>query len=120
MNHEIRRAYRFLHGYKNSRAVYAGIQEKCPMAKDEPVRASASDVVDVAGQGKYFCYGCLAAAKQPAKVQPLLGSSTTRMFERVKVDLGRCDVCETGKAVCRSLEAQTRIYEDRYARLVQE
>ncbi len=43
-----------------------------------------------------------------------------RMFERVKVDLGRCDVCGTGKAVYRSREAQAKVCEGCYARLVRE
>ena len=43
-----------------------------------------------------------------------------RAFERARVDLGRCDVCNTGKAVYHSPEAQTHICEGCYARLVRE
>jgi len=43
-----------------------------------------------------------------------------RTFERVKVELGRCDVCGTGKAIYRSREEQAKVCEGRYARLVQE
>ncbi|WP_292407191.1 MULTISPECIES: hypothetical protein [unclassified Methanoculleus] len=35
------------------------------------------------------------------------------MFTRTKVELGRCDVCGTGKAVYRSREAQANICEVR-------
>lgn len=43
-----------------------------------------------------------------------------RMFCRTKVDLGRCDVCGTGKAVYRSREAQTKVCEGCYTRMVRE
>jgi hypothetical protein len=43
-----------------------------------------------------------------------------RTFARVKVDLGRCEICDTGKAVYRSREAQTKICEGCYSRLVRE
>ncbi|MBT0734096.1 hypothetical protein KH990_12125 [Methanoculleus bourgensis] len=41
-------------------------------------------------------------------------------FARVKVELGRCDICDSGKAVYRSREAQVGICEGCYARLVRE
>jgi hypothetical protein len=43
-----------------------------------------------------------------------------RTFERVKVELGRCDVCGKGKAVYRSREGQANVCEACYARLVRE
>jgi len=42
------------------------------------------------------------------------------MFERTKVELGRCDVCGERKAVYRSQEARTTICEGCYSRLVRE
>ncbi|MCK8519632.1 hypothetical protein M0C91_11640 [Methanoculleus sp. 7T] len=40
---------------------------------------------------------------------PLPGVLDSRMFERVKVDPGRCDICQTGKAVYRSRAAQAKV-----------
>ncbi len=53
-------------------------------------------------------------------VHPLPGVLDYRGFERVKVELGRCDLCDHGRAVYRSREAQTNICEGCYARLVRE
>ena len=53
-------------------------------------------------------------------VRPLSGVLDPRTFARVKVDLGRCEICDTGKAVYRSREAQTKICEGCYSRLVRE
>ena len=52
--------------------------------------------------------------------EPLSGVLDHREFLRVKVELGRCDLCDTGKAVYRSQEAQTSLCEGCYARLVRE
>ena len=52
--------------------------------------------------------------------EPLTGVLDHRPFERVKTELGRCDVCKTGKAVYRSREAQANICDQCYARLVRE
>ncbi|MCT8338227.1 hypothetical protein FKB36_12200 [Methanoculleus sp. Afa-1] len=91
-----------------------------PVAKDEPChvcgRRPTSSVKR--GGGAYLCYDCLKRAKRPAKVQPLPGVLDHQAFARVKVELGRCDVCRTGKAVYRSREAN--ICEGCYARLVRE
>jgi len=43
-----------------------------------------------------------------------------RTFERTKVEIGWCDVCGTGKAVYRSREAQAKVWEGCYAKLVRE
>jgi hypothetical protein len=59
-------------------------------------------------------------AKQPGKVQPLPGVLDHRTFERVKTELGRCDVCGAKKAIYRSREAQANICDQCYARLVRE
>jgi len=49
--------------------------------------------------------------KQGSGVQePLPGVLDYRTFERVRVDLGRCDICGKGKAVYRSREAQVGIF----------
>jgi len=45
--------------------------------------------------------------------EPLSGVLDHREFLRVKVELGRCDLCDTGKAVYRSREAQTSLCEVR-------
>ncbi|MDV4343677.1 hypothetical protein HL657_10980 [Methanoculleus sp. YWC-01] len=51
---------------------------------------------------------------------PLPGVLNPGMFERVRAEIGRCDICDNGKAVYRSREAQTNICEGCYARLVRE
>ena len=43
-----------------------------------------------------------------------------RLFDRVRGELGCCDICGTGKAVYRSREARANICEGCYARLVRE
>ena len=53
-------------------------------------------------------------------VHPLPGVLDYHEFERVKVDLGRCDLCDHGKAVYRSREARAKVCEGCYARLVRE
>ena len=40
-------------------------------------------------------------------VRPLPGVLDPRTFGRVKIELGRCDVCGVGKAAYRAHEAQT-------------
>jgi len=94
-----------------------------PVAKDEPLprlRAAADVVGETGGGGEYLCYDCPPQGKRPGKVQPLPGVLDHREFERVKVELGRCDVCGAGKAVYRSREAQANICDQCYARLVRE
>ena len=54
------------------------------------------------------------------RVRPLSGVLDPRTFARVKVELGRCDVCGVAKAVYRSREAQAKICEGCYSRLVRE
>ncbi len=54
------------------------------------------------------------------KVLPLPGLLDHRTFERTRVDLGRCTICDAGKAVYRSREVQANICERCYARLVRE
>jgi len=44
-------------------------------------------------------------------VQPLPGVLDHWLFERVKVDLGRCDICGEKKAAYRSREAQAKVCE---------
>jgi len=51
-------------------------------------------------------------------VQPLPGVLDHRTFERMNVDLGRCDICREKRAVYRSREA--KVCEGCYARLVRE
>ena len=45
--------------------------------------------------------------------EPLPGVLDHRTFERVEVELGRCDVCGAGKAIYRSREAQAKVCEER-------
>jgi len=63
---------------------------------------------------------CNTGATVANGVRPLSGVLDPRTFARVRVDLGRCEICDTGKAVYRSREAQTHICEGCYARLVRE
>jgi len=60
------------------------------------------------------------ARRGPMPQEPLSGVLDHREFLRVKVELGRCDLCRTGKAVYRSREARTSLCEGCYARLVRE
>ena len=92
-----------------------------PAAKDEPCHVCGKRPTSSVrrGGGEYLCYDCLKKAKR-SKAQPLPGVLDHRMFERTKVDLGRCDVCKELKAVYRSREARTNICEGCYARLVRE
>jgi len=54
---------------------------------------------------------CNTVATVANGVRPLSGVLDPRTFARVKVELGRCEICDTGKAVYRSREAQTKICE---------
>ena len=60
------------------------------------------------------------ARRGPMPQEPLSGVLDPREFLRVKVELGRCDLCDAGKAVYRSREARTSLCEGCYARLVRE
>jgi hypothetical protein len=93
-----------------------------PVEKDEPCHICGrrpTSSLKRGGGGKYLCYDCLKKGKRP-KTQPLPGVLDHRTFCRTKVELGRCDVCGTGKAVYRSREAQAKVCEGCYARLVRE
>jgi len=63
---------------------------------------------------------CSTGANAANGVRPLSGVLDPRSFARVRVELGRCDVCGVAKAVYRSREAQAKICEGCYARLVRE
>ena len=93
-----------------------------PVAKDRPCHVCGRRPTSSVRRDSedYLCYDCLRKAKQPGKVQPLPGVLDHRTFERVKSEIGRCDVCGAKKAVYRSREAQTKICEGCYARLVRE
>jgi hypothetical protein len=94
-----------------------------PVAKDEPCHVCGSRPTSSVRKGseQYLCSDCLKKAeKERARVLPLPGLLDHRKFERTKVELGRCDVCDAGKAVYRSREAQANICERCYARLVRE
>lgn len=53
-------------------------------------------------------------------VQPLPGVLDPGTFVRMKTKIGRCDICNRGKAVYRSREARANICENCYTRLVRE
>lgn len=94
-----------------------------PVARDEPCHVCGRRPTSSLRRGggkKYLCYDCLAKAKRPARVQPLPGVLDHRGFERMETDLGRCDVCDAGKAVYRSAADRTSICAGCYARLVRE
>ena len=91
-----------------------------PVEKDEPCHACGrrpTSSIKRGGEKKYLCYACLKAAKR-SRVQPLPGVLDHRTFERMNVDLGRCDICREKRAVYRSREA--KVCEGCYARLVRE
>ena len=61
------------------------------------------------------------AVKRKGVLQETLpGVLDHQEFTRVKTDLGRCDVCEEGRAVFRSADGQVVLCEGCYARLVRE
>ncbi|MDD3071707.1 MAG: hypothetical protein PHX88_10995, partial [Methanoculleus horonobensis] len=62
---------------------------------------------------------CNTGATVANGVRPLSGVLDPRTFARVKV-VGRCEICDTAKAVYCSREAQANICEGCYARLVRE
>jgi len=67
------------------------------------------------------CNALETGAKRGSVLQePLPGVLDHRTFARVKVEIGRCDVCGEKKAVYRSREAQVKVCEGCYARLVRE
>jgi len=67
------------------------------------------------------CNALETGAKRGAVLQePLPGVLDHRTFERVKVEIGRCEVCGGKRAVYRSREAQAKVCEGCYARLVRE
>lgn len=70
-----------------------------PVERDEPCHVCGWRPTSVrrGGGGLYLCYDCLKKARRPAEAQPLPGVLDHRTFERVKVDPGRCDVCDTEK-----------------------
>ncbi|WP_214083946.1 hypothetical protein [Methanoculleus sp.] len=63
---------------------------------------------------------CNTAADVANGVRPLSGVLDPRTFARVKVELGRCDICGVRKAVYHSPEAQTHTCEECYSRLMRE
>lgn len=60
------------------------------------------------------------AKREPVLQEPPPGVLDHRMVSRTKVELDRCDVCGAGKAVYRPREAQVKVCEGCYARLVRE
>jgi hypothetical protein len=51
------------------------------------------------------------AKREPVLQESLPGVLDSQMFEWVKTELGRCDICQTWKAVYRSRAAQANICE---------
>ncbi len=62
----------------------------------------------------------ISAGVQYSRVQPLPGVLDPGAFERVKAEPGWRDICDRGKVAYRSREAQAKICEGCYARLVRE
>jgi len=95
------------------------IEYECLTANQKNLNASKSSSV------KRVCTPlctplCNTGAKVANGVRPLSGVLDPRTFGRVKVEIGRCDVCGAAKAVYRSREAQAKVCEGCYARLVRE
>lgn len=63
---------------------------------------------------------CSTTATAAHGTRPLSGVLDPRTFARVRVEIGRCDICSAAKAVYRSQEAQTNVCEGCYARLIRE
>ncbi|MDI6867753.1 hypothetical protein [Methanoculleus sp.] len=102
-----------------------------PVSKDEPCHVCGRRPTSSVRRDseEYLCYTCLknaprstaaAAPSRRVRVQPLPGVLDHRGFERVKSEIGRCDVCKAARAVYRSMEAQTKVCEGCYARLVRD
>ncbi len=89
----------------------------------QPVRAASTDRSQLNRSFicTTWCKAVQSGAKQGSVVQESLpGVLDHRTFERVRVDLGRCEICGKGKAVYRSKEVQAGICEGCYVRLVRE
>ena len=97
--------------------IYRGI-EKC-----DPGSCTTSPgtvrVPVLAGGGLVLCGGIAGLSRGAgSRVLPLPGVLDPGDFKRVRVDIGRCDVCRAEKAVYRSRDAQAGLCEGCYARLV--
>jgi hypothetical protein len=99
-----------------------------PVSKDEPCHVCGGRPTSSVRRDsdEYLCYACFSRARRarapgkPRVVQPLPGVLDHRGFERVKAEIGRCDLCGAAKAVYRSPEARTNLCEGCYARLVRD
>ena len=95
------------------------IEYECLTANQKNLNASKSSSV------KRVCTPlctplCNTGATAANSVRPLSGVLDRRSFARVKVEIGRCDVCGAAKAIYRSREAQAKVCEGCYSRLVRE
>lgn len=65
-----------------------------------------------------ICQRCYDAAvrRDRASAPPLLGVLNLARMERCTTDLGRCSVCNLGKATYRDQEADVNLCESCYAR----
>ena len=95
-------------------------------ASDPVIQPIQAENTDQSPFGRLFtdvtcCKVVQSGAKRRSVLQESLpGVLDHRTFSRVRVDLGRCDICGEGKTVYRSQEAQAGICEGCYARLVRE
>ncbi|MDI6898576.1 MAG: hypothetical protein QMC82_01960 [Methanolinea sp.] len=94
----------------------------------KPAGKSPITVPDVQ-DGSHVCTGgckdvqtCINGAKvtKPFRVDPLPGLLDHRDFTRVQSDLGRCDICNGGKAVFWCAEKRVGVCEGCYGRMVRE
>jgi hypothetical protein len=64
--------------------------------------------------------GKCGKTEKPFRIDPLPGLLDHRDFKRIKVVSGRCDVCNEGAAVFRSVEKQIGVCEGCYTKMVRE
>ena len=99
MSEEIRRAIGFL----ADGVVEVRLEEGCNEGAEEKAAVSGFDFRSVATPPG--AEGVLSG------VQPLPGVLDPGTFVRVKTEIGRCDICDRGKAVYRSREARAKVCE---------
>ncbi|HDR73598.1 MAG TPA: hypothetical protein ENN85_06775 [Methanoculleus sp.] len=106
----------------------AGGRESGPGANVIEIRAPAPFFANQTPESrvsgcKFGCKGVQTGANlqtKKGKVLPLPGVLDHRDFARVDTGLGRCRICDEGKAVFQAKDLQTCICEACYARLVRE
>ena len=97
----------------------ANINEKKPKASGIDERSHTGTPLVCITLVQTAANGC-KSAKVNGFTQPLPGLMCAADFERASVELGRCGLCDEGRAVFRSCDLKPVICEKCYGRLVRE